>query len=73
MTANGMALPFTLILVLAPLAYAGSTAKDDGVAEARAAIEEANGEFSKAFERGDPRRSLACTRRTRLRFRRIAR
>jgi uncharacterized protein (TIGR02246 family) len=43
----------TCFLALPLFAYAGSKAKDDGVAETRAAIEEANTKFSKAFERGD--------------------
>ena len=45
---------FIAFLLVLPLsAYAGPKAKDGGVAEARAAIEEANTKFSKAFERGD--------------------
>lgn len=44
---------FALILILPPLAHAGSKAKDDGAGEARAAIEAANAKFSEAFARGD--------------------
>src|SRR6185503_4586916 len=50
-TTKWVFLAFFLVLPL--FAYAGSKAKDDGVAETRAAIEEANAKFSKAFERGD--------------------
>ena len=50
-TTKRVILTFSLVLPL--FAYAGSKAKDDGVVEARAAIEEANTKFSKAFERGD--------------------
>jgi uncharacterized protein (TIGR02246 family) len=53
MTATRTVGLLTLILVLSPLAHAGSKARGNGVSEARAAIEEANTKFSEAFGRGD--------------------
>lgn len=42
-----------LVAALASAAYAGSKESDEGVGEARAAIEAANARFSEAFARGD--------------------
>lgn len=42
-----------LITTISSTAYAGSKGKDEGVREARAAIELANAKFSDAFARGD--------------------
>lgn len=42
-----------LILAIGSTAHAGSKEKDEGVHEARAAIEAANAKFSGAFARGD--------------------
>jgi uncharacterized protein (TIGR02246 family) len=42
-----------LVAVMSSTAYAGSQGKDEGVHEARAAIEAANAKFSEAFARGD--------------------
>jgi uncharacterized protein (TIGR02246 family) len=42
-----------LVVAVSSAAYAGSKGKDDGVREARAAIEAANAKFSEAFARGD--------------------
>ena len=42
-----------LILAIWSTAYAGSKTTDEGVREARAAIEAANAQFSDAFARGD--------------------
>ena len=53
MTSTRMALLFTLIVASSSAAYAGSKANDEGVREARAAIEAANAKFSEAFARGD--------------------
>ena len=53
MTSKRMALLFTLIVASSSAAYAGSKANDEGVREARAAIEAANAKFSEAFARGD--------------------
>src|SRR3982751_5625364 len=44
---------FALIVASSSTAYAGSKGNDDGVGEARAAIEAANAKFSEAFARGD--------------------
>jgi uncharacterized protein (TIGR02246 family) len=44
---------FALIVASASTAYAGSKGNDEGVREARAAIEAANAKFSEAFARGD--------------------
>jgi len=43
----------TLVAAISSAAYAGSKAEDQGVREARAAIEAANARFSEAFARGD--------------------
>jgi uncharacterized protein (TIGR02246 family) len=53
MTTTRAVLFVTLMVAIAQIAHAGSKAKDGGVREARAAIEEANTQFSKAFEQGD--------------------
>lgn len=53
MTTTRTIIFFTLILIFPALAYAETEAKDNGVREASAAIEEANTKFSEAFERGD--------------------
>jgi len=42
-----------LVAAMSSAAYAGSKGKDEGVREARAAIEAANAKFSEAFARGD--------------------
>jgi len=42
-----------LVAAISSAAYAGSKGKDEGVREARAAIEAANAKFSEAFARGD--------------------
>ena len=42
-----------LVAAISSAAYAGSKPKDEGVREARAAIEAANAKFSEAFARGD--------------------
>jgi uncharacterized protein (TIGR02246 family) len=42
-----------LIAAISSTGYAGSKGKDEGVREARAAIEAANAKFSEAFARGD--------------------
>jgi uncharacterized protein (TIGR02246 family) len=42
-----------LVVAITSASRAGSKARDDGVAEARAAIEAANARFSDAFARGD--------------------
>ena len=42
-----------LVAAISSAAYAGSKGKNDGVGEARAAIEAANAKFSEAFARGD--------------------
>jgi len=42
-----------LIAAIASTGYAGSKEKDEGVRDARAAIEAANAKFSEAFARGD--------------------
>jgi uncharacterized protein (TIGR02246 family) len=42
-----------LAAAISSAAYAGSNGKDEGVREARAAIEAANAKFSEAFARGD--------------------
>src|SRR5262245_66505988 len=42
-----------LIAAISSTGYAGSKEKDEGVREARAAIEAANAKFSEAFARGD--------------------
>ena len=42
-----------LVAAISSNAYAGSTGDDEGVREARAAIEAANTKFSEAFARGD--------------------
>jgi uncharacterized protein (TIGR02246 family) len=44
---------WVLIAAMLSSAYAGSNGKDEGVREARAAIELANAKFSEAFARGD--------------------
>jgi uncharacterized protein (TIGR02246 family) len=44
---------FALIFAISSTAYAGSKMTDEGVREARAAIEAANAKFSDAFARGD--------------------
>ena len=44
---------FALIFAISSTAYAGSKMTDEGVREARAAIEAANAQFSDAFARGD--------------------
>ena len=44
---------FALSLAICSIAYAGSKPNDEGVREARAAIEAANAGFSDAFARGD--------------------
>ena len=44
---------FALVIALASMAYAGSKGEDQGVREARAAIEAANARFSEAYARGD--------------------
>jgi len=44
-----------LVAAISSAAYAGSKGKDEGVREARAAIEAANAKFSAAFARGDAR------------------
>jgi uncharacterized protein (TIGR02246 family) len=41
------------LITFPALAYAATEAKDDGLREVSAAIEEANTKFSQAFERGD--------------------
>jgi uncharacterized protein (TIGR02246 family) len=43
----------SLVAVVSSAAYAGTKGKDEGVREARAAIEAANTKFSEAFARGD--------------------
>ena len=43
----------SLVAAISSAAYAGSKGKDEGVREARAAIEVANTKFSEAFARGD--------------------
>ena len=43
----------SLVAAISSAAYAGSKGKDEGVREARAAIEAANTKFSEAFARGD--------------------
>ena len=43
----------SLVAAISSAAYAGSKGKDEGVREARAAIEAANAKFSEAFARGD--------------------
>ena len=42
-----------LVAAISSAAYAGSKGKDEGVREARTAIEAANAKFSEAFARGD--------------------
>ena len=42
-----------LVAAISSAAFAGSKGKDQGVREARAAIEAANAKFSEAFARGD--------------------
>ena len=42
-----------LVAAITSVAYAGSKRKDEGVREARAAIDAANAKFSEAFARGD--------------------
>ena len=42
-----------LVAAVSSAAYAGSKGRDEGVREARAAIESANARFSEAFARGD--------------------
>jgi uncharacterized protein (TIGR02246 family) len=44
---------FALIVAICSAAYAGSKGDDEGVREARAAIDAANAKFSEAFARGD--------------------
>ncbi len=44
---------FAVIVAVSSTASAGSKGKDQGVPEARAAIEAANAKFSEAFARGD--------------------
>jgi uncharacterized protein (TIGR02246 family) len=43
----------SLVAAISSAAYAGSKGEDEGVREARAAIEAANSKFSEAFARGD--------------------
>jgi uncharacterized protein (TIGR02246 family) len=53
MTSTRTAVLFALIVTSSSIAYAGSKANDEGMREARAAIEAANAKFSEAFARGD--------------------
>jgi uncharacterized protein (TIGR02246 family) len=53
MTSTRTAVLFTLIVASSSAAYTGSKGNDEGVREARAAIEAANAKFSEAFARGD--------------------
>lgn len=53
MVSTRTVLVFTLAMVMAPTARAGSEPNDEGVHEARAAIEAANAKFSEAYARGD--------------------
>jgi uncharacterized protein (TIGR02246 family) len=53
MTTTRTIIFFTLILIFPAFAYAEAEAKDNGVREVSAAIDEANTKFSEAFERGD--------------------
>ena len=53
MTSIRILLLFVVMAGLPAFAGAGATPKTDAVREARAAIEEANTQFSHAFERGD--------------------
>jgi uncharacterized protein (TIGR02246 family) len=53
MTSTRTAVLFMLIVASSSAAYAGSKGNDEGVREARAAIEAANAKFSEAFARGD--------------------
>src|ERR1043166_4980658 len=53
MMSTRTAVLFALIVASSSTAYAGSKGNDQGVREARAAIEAANAKFSEAFARGD--------------------
>ena len=53
MVSTRMVVLCTLVAAISSAAYAGSKGKDQGVREARAAIEAANAKFSEAFARGD--------------------
>jgi len=53
MVSRGTAVLCAVIAAIVASAYAGSEGKDEGVREARAAIEAANARFSEAFARGD--------------------
>lgn len=53
MVSTRTAVLLMMIAASSATAYAGSKEKDEGVPEARAAIEAANAKFSEAFARGD--------------------
>jgi hypothetical protein len=62
-----------LVAAISSAAYAGSKGKDEGVREARAAIEAANAKFSEPSPAATLRLSPRCIHPTRSRFRQTVR